>query len=551
MRASFLIQYLLFLNLSSLASRIECGFLAQLHLRTRNKDTSFMPTEPQPFSNDPRLIVILSICTSLIISWLYSLGSHVLSPDSLLYIFTAQTFLDHGLQAAIESYPWPLLSLSIAGIHQLTGLSLVVSGHLFIAALYAGLSCTFVLLIRDLGGSSRTQLLALLVISIFPTLNDYRDYITRDAGFWLLTLLSLQQLLRFALNNHFKHALGWFFLTLAAIGFRTEAIFFAALAPLALLFDSHLEFKERVKKACFLYGLLSCVALLALVAIFISPQLSAKFRLITEIANLSAFFQSLAQGFEYSVERFARVAPHEFAANDMGAIIGTGLIGLIIYTLLHALTFPYLLLLSWQPKQPLFSDARYKHYLIAFLLIIFLYLLLFSFKQYFMTDRFCIAAVLVLMLALPFRIENIWQSTAKQLGWQRITIVFLLLIPALDSLISSGSSKEYIANAADWVQKNKPSNVKLLTNQKHIAVLGANCWNQCIVLETSALIIQAKSQQPELLAIRLKNKETQQVEEIHAMIKSGKWQLTQTFSNEKDDKVLILSSPRQVKTSVP
>lgn len=510
-----------------------------------------MPTEPQPFLNNSRLIIILSIFTSLMISWLYILGSHVLSPDSLLYIFTAQTFLDHGLQAAIASYPWPLLSLIIAGIHQLTGLSLVVSGHLFIAVLYAGLSCTFVSLVKDLGGSSRIQLIALLVISIFPTLNDYRDYITRDAGFWLLSLLSLQQLLRFALHNRFKHALGWFFLTLVAIGFRTEAVFFAVLAPLALLSEPRPAFIERLKKTGALYGLLGCVALLGLAAIFLSPQLSLKFRLVTELANLSAFFQSLAQNFEYSVQRFASVAPHEFSANDMGAIIGTGLIGLVLYTLLHALTFPYLLLLSWQPKQPVFSDSRHKHYLIAFLLIIFLYLLLLSFKKYFMTDRFCIAAILILMLALPFRIEKIWQSTTQKLGWQRMALAFLLLIPALDSMIASGSSKAYIANAANWVQKNKPLNAKLLTNQKHIAVLGANCLDQCLILETSTLLTRAKSQQPELLAVRLKNKETQLINEVHAMIKAGEWQLTQSFSNEKDDKVLILSHTQQVNNSAP
>ena len=57
----------------------------------------------------------------------------MLSPDSLLYIFTAQTFLDQGMQAALEAYHWPLLSLLIAAIHQLTGFSLVLSGHLLIA----------------------------------------------------------------------------------------------------------------------------------------------------------------------------------------------------------------------------------------------------------------------------------------------------------------------------------------------------------------------------------------------------------------------------------
>ena len=283
-----------------------------------------MPVEALSRSNSSRLIAFCAACLSLFISWLYISATHVLSPDSLLYIFTAQTFLDQGMQAALEAYHWPLLSLLIAAIHQLTGFSLVLSGHLLIAGLYAGLSCAFVLLVRDLGGSTRTQLLALLIIAIFPTLNDYRHYITRDAGFWLLTLLSLQQLLRFALQHHLKHALGWFLLTLAAIGFRTEAIFFALLSPIALLLDSQQTLSQRAKKAATLYGLFACLAGAALLLVFVSPLLSEKFRLISELTNIAAFFQTLAQEYETTVASFANIAPHEFSANDMGTIISTG-----------------------------------------------------------------------------------------------------------------------------------------------------------------------------------------------------------------------------------
>lgn len=102
-----------------------------------------MPSELQPRANNTPLIILVSACLSLTISWLYISATYVLSPDSLLYIFTAQTFIDHGLQAAVDIYPWPLLSVLIASIHQLSGLSLVISGYLLIAGLYAGLSCTF------------------------------------------------------------------------------------------------------------------------------------------------------------------------------------------------------------------------------------------------------------------------------------------------------------------------------------------------------------------------------------------------------------------------
>ncbi|MEH6357807.1 MAG: hypothetical protein V7745_02380 [Pseudomonadales bacterium] len=338
-------------------------------------------------------------------------------------------------------------------------------------------------------------------------------------------------------------------MTLAAIGFRTEALFFAVLSPLALLIDTQLHLKERIKKAGILYGLFTCIAFLAVLTIVASPQLMEKFRLVTEIINISTFFQSLANEYTQTVHAFANIAPHEFSANDMGAIIGTGLIGLVIYTLLHALTFPYLLLFIGSYKQTLFSNPRQKYYLISYLLIIVMYLLLLSFKAYFMTDRFCIAAVLIMMLALPFCIEHNWKSSHKKLGWRRILIVLCLLIPALDSMISSGSSKEYIAQAAEWVKQHKAKEEQLLTNHKQIAVLGASCLKECLSHDISALIKRVNQEHPKLLAIRLKKKETDHIADIEALTTSKGWVLIKTFRNEKDDKVIILSHPAQTNGS--
>lgn len=167
-----------------------------------------------------------------------------------------------------------------------------------------------------------------------------------------------------------------------------------------------------------------------------------------------------------------------------------------------------------------------------------------------MTDRFCIAAVLIMMLALPFYIEYIWQIARSKLDWRRILVVFCLLIPALDSLISSGSSKEYIAQAAEWVQQHKPQEEQLLTNHTQIAVLGANCLQECLIRDMPKLIVQANLEYPELLAIRLKKKETNHLKEIEALTKSGAWILTKSFSNQQGDKVLILSHHPQTNGSL-
>lgn len=508
-----------------------------------------MPAEPLSDKNRTRLILLLTTGISLTISWLSIRNSFVLSPDSLHYIFTAQIFLNHGLQAATESYHWPFLSILIAEIHNLTGLSLVAAGHTLIAILYAALSCSFILLTKDLGGSIRTQLLALVVISILPTLNDYRDYITRDVGFWLFTLLSIQQLLRYASSSNPKHAIGWLLFTLLAIGFRTEAIFFTLLAPLALLTDGFLSLKQRVYKLTTLYGLLGGITIIGVMTVIIYPPLSAKLRLVMEIVNFQAFFDKLFQEYTQTLKALTSVMDNKHAVNDMDIVFGTGLAGLVIYSILHALTIPYITLLGWAGKIKLFSKPNQKNYLIAYLIIILVYLFLFSFRRYFMTDRYCMAAVLILMLALPFCIEKIWANSTK-FGWRRFLVAFLLLVPALDSLINTPSDKIYIINASEWIKLHKSQTTQLLTNHKQIAVLGGECLHSCF-FNSAHVSLKAKdiSSKHSLLAIQAKHDELEQLREINTLIESPAWVLTQTFTNNKEDKVFILT--KQPPTTSP
>lgn len=503
-----------------------------------------MRSKPLPSPKNYRAILSLGCILSLVISVIDNSTHHVLSPDSSLYIFTAQTFLDHGLEAAVETYKWPFLSIFIAAIHSITGFSLIFSGHALIAFIYAAITCTFISLTRDLGGSNRTLVLALLVIIIFPTLNDYRSYITRDAGFWLFTLLSLQQLLRFAIRNHLKHALGWLLFTIVAIGFRTEAIFFTALGPIALLSDRQLIFKDRIKKTSFIFCLLGCVAVVAFSVIFSTPELSAKFRVVMELLHLDTFFQKILLQFNNNLNQFSAIIKNKHFVADSPIIFISGLIMLVPYTILHALTVPYLIFLCWPDRKKISSFARQRVYLLTYFVGIVSYLTLFSFKKYFLTDRYVLAATLILMLAVPFYIEAAWkqqQNSHRKFSWKKLIIILLLLYPALDSLISSGGSKQYIASATNWVKNNKPVNSHLLTNQKHIAVLGANCLHDCFAKSLPELRQKANSKMFDLIVVRVRHKEKEEAKKITSLTASGDWILVKSFSNEKEDKVLILS----------
>ena len=64
------------------------------------------------------------------------------------------------------------------------------------------------------------------------------------------------------------------------------------------------------------------------------------------------------------------------------------------------------------------------------------------------------------------------------------------------------------------------------------------------------VLVETNLEYPELLAIRLKKKETNHLKEIEALTKSGAWILTKSFSNQQGDKVLILSHQPQTNGSL-
>lgn len=76
-------------------------------------------------------------CRQLVLSLIALFGS-TLNRDGMLYVQTAQLFLDSGFPAAIERFGWPFLSISMALVSKFSGLGLETTGHLLNALSAAG-----------------------------------------------------------------------------------------------------------------------------------------------------------------------------------------------------------------------------------------------------------------------------------------------------------------------------------------------------------------------------------------------------------------------------
>ncbi len=115
----------------------------------------------------------------------------VINNDGILYLRTAELIGRGEWQAAIESYKWFFYPLLIAIFGKLTGLGLELSAHVLNAGFTALTVAAFISLIRELGGSRSAVTAAVVLVLLFPGLNEYRSFVIRDAGFLAFYMLAL------------------------------------------------------------------------------------------------------------------------------------------------------------------------------------------------------------------------------------------------------------------------------------------------------------------------------------------------------------------------
>ena len=144
------------------------------------------PTTPDA-PLDYRTTAALSLLLS---AWLIAIDP-IITRDAIIYLRTAEAYLQDGFFASQQLFGRPMLSLCIATVHQLTGLSLLWSGLLLSSLVYALLCVGFVAVVRELGGGRKTQVIAAVVILCHPLISDYRSSIMRDPAYWAFMILSL------------------------------------------------------------------------------------------------------------------------------------------------------------------------------------------------------------------------------------------------------------------------------------------------------------------------------------------------------------------------
>lgn len=410
----------------------------------------------------PQIRLLLALF-SMLLSAYALISDDIINSDGILYIQMAEAYLQGGLSAMASLYDWPFFSLIIGIISQLTNLYAETSAALLNAVLFVIFTDALLLIARHLLPAGRQLFIAALLILFFYSINDYRDFIIRDIGYWAFISLALLHFLNFLKDQRLQSALLWQTFGLVALLFRIEASIILLAMPLFLLF---IERQQPVLKSFLqLYSLLLVISLLAPIAMIMiagGDWINA-FGKLGSIGNYLDF--GLIQNrFDAHAELIAKQILHPVAEDEAGRVLFFGLTGMLAMELFLGLSAAYILilLLGWKIQTPLLTGQLSKA-LVYFLIINIVLLVIFSFYRYFVSSRYCVMAFVALFLLVLPRLTRFIDEIFLQRKRALQALVVIALVYSLGDVAYRSNSKNFIPETAKWAAQQLPPDSKVLT----------------------------------------------------------------------------------------
>ncbi|MEH6589279.1 MAG: hypothetical protein V7746_03425 [Halioglobus sp.] len=489
---------------------------------------------------DNRLVFAVSCLVSV---WLIAIDP-VINRDAIIYLRTADAFLESGWLAGQAVFDRPLLPFIFAGIHKLTGLSMVHAGQLVITVFYGLLATSFVATIRVMGGDRRVQLLAAILILSHPMLNTSRSDIMRDPAYWALTILAFRELLLYARNPVMRHQLRWFFYIALATLFRFEGAFFAALAPLAIIAVGDKSTRWRDGLRLMIFPAIAGIGLLALIMIY-QAYLFPGEHLFKDISAYWRNFKQVTGEFKTIIGNPAQAWLESHSKEDAQMAAIGALMAVLVLNICRALTWPYVALLVWGGLKKQLDRVTPRDFSLikAHLLISLLYLVIFMLTKRFMLERYSGIVALYLLILLPFILNGLW-NTGRSWGG-KATVIVLLLGMSLDTLHNRDSEKAFIRSATEWIRIELPKDASITTNSSYIAYFSERefYWgNREYQFKVADLEdIRQKWQTTDYLVVMMKRNE---ISDWREFLAQNNLVEIETFPGKSRGKIAIVAVPK-------
>lgn len=409
-------------------------------------------------------IVILGM---LLVAWIQYIQHGWINPDSVLYFESARLFSIGDWQGAVKVFNWPLYSLLIAGVHQITGLGIQPSAQLLSVIFFGITTFSFIKLIELAGGNAITMACgALILFSSQYLVGDVLEMLMRDQGFWAFYLTALVFFTKFYHSNRLSHALFWQLFIMIATLFRIEAINYLLFLPLVLLFDPQTDWRNKTTRfiQCHAINIFIAFCIIAMLLIF-QDMTMAHFGRLREVFTTNLwheFTQNLRDKSSIMSQRVLGEYLEEFAIPSLlltfvyviitKIISATGIVnlGLLIATI--------------QSKAQKINHGSLK-ILQAVALIAIFNMALIIIKVFVLSGRYVVAFSLVAMVVASFYFAHLLIQTAnpapsKKHQWFAYGIIVFFALSLIKNTLPKSEGYHYIQETVAWVKtynlQNKP-----------------------------------------------------------------------------------------------
>jgi len=415
----------------------------------------------------------IAVAASLVLSIFSLFLQEIPNSDAYTYARTAEIFLADGIVAAYQHYSWATYSILI-GMISVTGLDVFSAGLFVNAMFYAILVYAFLSIVKEINDYQPLLAIAAVCILVYPQLNEYRDLLIRDIGFWALSLAALWQLLLYAKMQSTRCAIIFCACLLLAASFRAEALAYLAFAPVALLFDTRLEASARKSLFVKMYAVVIILSIglllfLALMGLNVA-QLFIEFASIYEPFISGNFTLNDAERALLGSLLFTEYAA-TFSREYIEIFLLAGMISILLANLFSGVGGPYLIILTIGLFKKQLRLNREVAIPVAFYLCInFLILLSFIIVTRYLSSRYAMLMCILLVLFIPGIVLHILDN-AKASGRKSIVYIVAIFFSycAIDSYYSFGESKSYVRDSIEWIAQNTDESSALVTNNHAIA----------------------------------------------------------------------------------
>jgi len=418
-------------------------------------------------SNYLRAVIGGVFIISLTLSLTQFIADSVINNDGILYMRMAAFFQNSDPQSAMALYNWPFYPFLISLLSTLTGISLEITAHTLNAILSAITCSTFVLLTHHLGGRKGTLLLASLVILSFPKLNEYRNMIMRDHGYWAFYLLSIYFYLHLYVKPNSKNILAFLASISIATIFRVEGAVFFIFLSLFALWHHRRHIRHHIQSKLMLYSITFVLILVAILTLGLtnidginshqSGKLSDLARYSTHIGNTLFSSTKDLPAIGYAENFLYSLSSTDFSENHATKLIFVTIILILISEIMSTLGIVGLACLI----PALYYKTRFlkSHLYTPWLQVIFIniaILFVFTSLQFFLAGRYPVALSITFLLLLPFFFSKIIHeySSSTLFRYKKLGVYifcFFFLFSTLDGLMSFGPKKDHLKKAGVWL----------------------------------------------------------------------------------------------------